>query len=103
MSDSKDVLIDYIKDDIKNTLESGLVEDPNAQIKIIDNYCILLTLTNTNTITQITKEYFKNQRSLSNKIIELEKKINELKKEQQSLMDNYTENAKLMLDAIKDL
>lgn len=96
MENYQKAVIQYIQNDIKNMLDSGLITDPTAQYRYIDNLCKDLLLLNINSVTNAISNYMSDQNKIQDKLIEIRKKMDEL-------YDEYKKNAQVIIEQIKKL
>lgn len=96
MDDGKKLFIDRTKKEMKETLESGVMEDATQQYAYVDNIVKQLILVGDIDIVNAANEYFKTQEQIKKEIVEKQKEI-------QTLMDKYASNSKEIYEEIQKL
>jgi len=88
--------IHLIQDEIKNTLDAGLITDASKQYIFIEQQLHKLIVLNNQKINEKIKNYFEVQQ-------EVKEKVKDLQKQLQDLSDLYHKNATHMYEEIKKL
>lgn len=88
--------IKIVKNKLVNTLESGMITEPNDQLNLINDALKDINLIKDNPMSSSIFKYFEDQEKL-------EKQIETKNKDLQKDMDEYTDNAKEIYETIKKL
>jgi hypothetical protein len=96
MDEGTKLYIVMLQEEAKNTLETGLIQEPKAQCMYIEQLLQRLTLTKERRILESIQKYRNDQN-------ELDKQIKEKENELNKLMEEYTKNIREIYEMIKKL
>jgi esterase/lipase len=96
MDEGIKLYIIMLQEEAKNTLETGLIQEPKAQCMYIEQLLQRLALTKERRIIDSIQKYRNDQK-------ELQKQMEEKQKETDKLMEEYTKNIREIYEMIKKL
>jgi len=96
MDDSKTLFISMLQKKAINKLETGIITKYMDQKDFIEDILLQLVSLKDKKVTESVQRYWKDQQ-------ELEKQMDEKGKEQEKLMETYTNNIKEIYEMIKKL